>query len=785
MTSYLEKHYPGILSNDRGKLKPSEWKEFVNKKALEIEKKDGRGKVTVVFKKIGPKANEKSSGVKIVGDQPVVELECKRQETKATSETIKPPTPASNEDTKPKSEVEPISASVCKITGDEASTEMYLYPDGLPITRQLHKKMVSKSVRAPEGTSAKHDAGTANNLHGSLGSKVLEDHIKQLDFDETIIGLDFLTEYNYKGKTEPLYYCELCNCESPLRCILAHMFGLKHKTNYVKWKHPYLLEATVGKYKQIVEEKAAEIEKIDGRGTVKVVFDKISPMAIEKSSGVKRVGDQPVVELECKRQKTKATSEKTKQPMPASNEDTKPKSEVEPISSSAGIANNLQGSLGSKVLDDHIKQSDFDKTIIGLDFLTEYHYKGKTEPLYYCELCNCELPLRCILAHIFGLKHKSNYVKRKHPDLLKATGGKYKQLVKEKTAEMEKIDGRGTVKVVRDHYGIPLSERRAGTKYVLGNQLPDTEYSSFDQDQCTNMETSQSSDPRNRKPYASISSKPSGSVTSSRAVPWSDPKYSQHESSTTKCDLTGKRDFKDIRHSGEDWRDELEQTIKRSKLHGDDEREREKSKYSAIERDKWQESKCGSRYDYIKSDKSRSYRDNDHQEHDARYWAPEKYVPLRPEDIAKKDILGFLANLEVLNDTDARYVKGIMYKLSNRLLQFGQRAMQLRGSADKLSEQMKKPSLADQHSRYECRGARTLVNYSDQPARQNSAASMSLIRNNLLTPSLLNSIRGMDVNTVTSTLTRLAANNPEFEGIRISTLVTVLMETGVLGQRPN
>lgn len=28
------------------------------------------------------------------------------------------------------------------------------------------------------------------------------------------------------------------------------------------------------------------------------------------------------------------------------------------------------------------------------------------------------------------------------------------------------------------------------------------------------------------------------------AVPWSDPKYSQHESSTTKCDLTGKRDFK-------------------------------------------------------------------------------------------------------------------------------------------------------------------------------------------------------------------------------------------------
>lgn len=126
-----------------------------------------------------------------------------------------------------------------------------------------------------------------------------------------------------------------------------------------------------------------------------------------------------------------------------------------------------------------------------------------------------------------------------------------------------------------------------------------------------------------------------------------------------------------------------------------------------------------------------------------------------------------------------------MYKLSNRLLQFGQRAMQLRGSAEKLSEQMKKPSLADQHSRYECRGARTLVNYSDQPARQNSAASMSLIRNNLLTPSLLNSIRGMDVNTVTSTLTRLAANNPEFEGIRISTLVTVLMETGVLGQRPN
>ncbi|XP_078279406.1 uncharacterized protein LOC144606855 [Rhinoraja longicauda] len=618
-------------------------------------------------------------------------------------------------------------------------------------------------------------------------TRTLEDLLGKMKLNKAVLGLDYVIEYRYDQKTNSQFVCKLCHCKTELTWFLPHLLGTNHTTRYLEKHYPGSLSNERGKlksseWKRFVNKKALEIEKKSGRGKVSVVFEKIGPKANEKS-GVKRVADQPVVEPKCKWQKSKATS---------------------------AVTENLLGSLGSKALEDRVKQLNIQEIIIGLDFLTEYHYKGKTEPVYYCELCNCELNLQCILAHIFGLKHKTNYLKRKYPDVLKTDGGKLRQIVKKIAAEMEKIDGRGTVKVIRDYDGPPLREKVAATK-VLGNQLPGPEYSSFDQDQCTNVETSQSSDLRYRKPYANISSKPSSRITSSRAGSWSDPKYSQHVSSTTKCDITRKREsFKDIRHSGEDWQDEWERSIKRSKLLVDDEREREKSKYSPVESNEWQESKWGSRGDereksiyspiesnewqeskwgfrddYIKSDKSRSYRDNDHQEHAARYWAPEKYVSLRPEDIVKKEILGFLANFKVLNDADAEYVNGIMYKLSNRLLQFGQRAMQLTGSAEKLSEQMKQPSLADQHSRYDSRGAGTLVNYSDQPVRQNAAASMSSIQSDLLTPSLLNSIHGMDVNTVTSTLTRLAANNPAFEGIRISTLVTVLMEAGILSHRPN
>ncbi|XP_051872799.1 uncharacterized protein si:ch211-197h24.6 isoform X2 [Pristis pectinata] len=661
---------------------------------------------------------------------------------------------------------------------------------------------------------------TKDEFLAPMEMRTVEDHLNKMKLNKAVLGLDYVVEYRYDQKTNPQFVCKLCHCKSELTWFLPHLLGTKHMANYLEKHYPGSLnyegeKLKTSEWKEFVNKKALEIEKKDGRGKVTVVQEKIDTKGNEKSA-VKRVAEQSIVEPERKLQKSEATPEKTKtkdQPMPSPNEDlntSKPKLKEEPSSSQvrdipedetwtgmylypdglpinlpldsklvsrsvrahqgastargAAAVNDLPSSIGSKILEDHIKKYDFEEAIIGLDFLTEYHYKRKTEPLYFCELCNCQMPLQCVLAHIFGIKHKMNYVKRKHPDLLKVGIGKYKQIVKKKAAELEKIDGRGKLKVIRDYDGPSLSKKIAATKD--GSQLQDMEYSSFDQDQSTSMETSYSSDPKNRKPYASTSFKPSSRVTSSKAESWSDPKYSRCEPSTSKHVETRKRESsKDIRHSGEDWRDEWEQSIKRPKSTKEDRMEREKSKHFDRDQDRRQESKWDSGEKYKKQDESRRYQDDDHRGYDTSYQAPEKYIPSRPEDIVKKEILGFLANFKVINDTDARYVKGIMYKLSNQLLQFGQRALQLTGSADKLIEETKNPSSADEHPRFESRRAGILGNFPAQSAVQNAATSMSSIQNNLLTPSLLNSFRGMDVNTITSTLTRLAANNPAFEGL--------------------
>ncbi|XP_069784920.1 uncharacterized protein [Narcine bancroftii] len=431
----------------------------------------------------------------------------------------------------------------------------------------------------------------------------------------------------------------------------------------------------------------------------------------------------------------------------------------------AKLAGNRFSSIGSNILENYIKKSNFQEAIIGLDFLTEFHYEGKMEPLYFCKLCHCKLRLHCTLTHIFGLKHRTNYLKKRHSHLLTMYGRNWKEIVRKKIAAIEKIDGRGTVKVVRNHDEPWICKRITPTKD--GSHLPEMECKSFDQDQSTNMETSDSSD---QKLTVSTSSKSSSRETSSRAGSWSDLKY-PHCKSLSKCDKTRKRQSsQDIRHSGEEWRDEWNQYIKRSKSIKEDNAERE----NAMNSDWRLESKWN-------SPESRIYQADDYKGHDDSSRAREK----KPGNIIKKEILGLLANFKIINDTDAKYVERIMYKLSNQLLQFGQRAMQLTGSAEQFIEETKKNSRADDHSRYESQWVGILENCSAQPTKQNAGASISSMQNNYLTPSLLNSIRRMDVKTMTSTLTRLAANNPAFEGIRISTLVTVLKEAGVLGKSSN
>ncbi|XP_078093316.1 uncharacterized protein LOC144508955 isoform X2 [Mustelus asterias] len=723
------------------------------------------------------------------------------------------------------------------------------------------------------------DEGTKDEFLAPTETRTVEDHLSKMKLNKAVLGLDYVVEYRNDQNTNPQFVCKLCYCKSELTWFLPHLLGAKHMANYLEKHHPYILKYEGEKlkpseWKEFVFRKALEIEKTDGRGKVKVVLEKIDTKPNEKTA-VKRVAGKPAAEPERKVQKTEAapspaaaepehtvqnteaapstagdTAKSNEQSEPSTAQDTKEnenwtgmylypdglpitlpkeaKPQPQPVlahQEAAAVAtsaiDDLLSPIGSKFLENYIIQTDFEETIIGLDFLTEYRYVGKPEPLYYCELCTCELPIGCVLAHIFGLKHKMRYVKKRHPELLRLNAAKYKTIVKKKAAEIEETDGRGRVRVIRNFEGPALSERIAAAKIAAEeeNKLQEMqEYSSYDQDQSTNMETYHSPDTRTKRSSASTSSKPSSRTSSSRGGSRSDSRYSRRDYSTSKRDQPRKRESsKDIKRSGKEWRDEWERSIKRAKSLKQDKKEKErvKERSTRSDRDKdRRKSRSDSKDDYKRKEKPRSSKEDRSKGSDTSVQAPAKPSPAKREAIIKKEILKYLTSFKVINDTDAGYVKEVMYELSNRLLQFGQKAMKITGSAEKLIEETKS-CIPDGNPRRELHVAPNLASYpgnsgrdacmrqsveypssgtpfrsssnnpTSHPVMRNTDVTMSSIHSNILTPSLLNSIRGMDENTITRTLSRLAANNPAFEGIRISTLVTVLREAGVLSKKPN
>ncbi|XP_038653539.1 uncharacterized protein si:ch211-197h24.6 isoform X2 [Scyliorhinus canicula] len=685
MANYLKKQHPYILKYEGEKLKPSEWKEFVFRKALEIEKTDGRGKVKVVLEKNDTEMNEKTA-VKRVAEQSAAEPECKVQKS----------------ETAPSTDIEPVTVAAepeCEVEKSEAAPSTNIEP----VT----------AAAEPECEVEKSEAAPSTN-------------IKPVTADE---------KSNPKEQSQP---------------------------------------------------STAQVTKKNDKWTGMYLYPDGLPIGIP-------IKPQP-------------------RPLLA-------RQEVTASQEAAATIDDLFSPIGSKLLEDYITQLDFEETIVGLDFLVQYHYVGKTEPLYYCELCVCELPLQCVLSHIFGIKHKMRYIKKRHPELLSLSAGKYKTVVKKKAAEIEKTDGRGRVRVIRDYYGPALYQRVSAAKIASenGDQLQDMECSSYDQDQSTHTETSPPVETRTKK-YSVRSQisclKPASRTSSSRSGSRSEYKSSRRDYSTSKRDQYRKRESsKDTKRSGEDWRDEWERSIKRSKSIKQDKREkervRERSTRSDRDKDR-RKSRSDSKDDYKKRDKPRSSKDDHHKGSNTSVRTSAKPDPAKREAIIKKEIIKYLTSFKVINDTDAGYVKEVMYELSNRLLQFGQKALKITGSAEKLIQETKSCIPAD-NPRRELHMATNLGSYpgntgrnksmqqpveypsssigssisnlTSRPVIRNTGVTMSSIHSNLLTPSLLNSIRGMDEGTITSTLSRLAANNPAFEGIRISTLVTVLREAGVLSKK--
>ncbi|TRY84596.1 hypothetical protein DNTS_001331 [Danionella cerebrum] len=117
---------------------------------------------------------------------------------------------------------------------------------------------------------------------------------------ETIIGLQYVWEYRSPSKSVPPHYmCKLCNVQQLQNEITPHIVGWKHAFRYMKQHHsdkvPYEEEAVSrdAVIRKEVKAAAAEIEKTEGRGQIKVVVKE--PADLEIFKGMKSAHPNPVL----------------------------------------------------------------------------------------------------------------------------------------------------------------------------------------------------------------------------------------------------------------------------------------------------------------------------------------------------------------------------------------------------------------------------------------------------------------------------------------------------------
>ncbi|KAM4600818.1 uncharacterized protein ACJ7VT_020702 isoform 1-T2 [Polymixia lowei] len=93
--------------------------------------------------------------------------------------------------------------------------------------------------------------------------------------------------------------------------------------------------------------------------------------------------------------------------------------------------------------------------VIGLQYIWEYRSPSKSVPPHYqCKLCNVSRLQHDMLAHVKGWKHSFRYIKRAHASKVTCEEEEAvkdpveRKKIKEVTAEVEKAEGRGQLKVI-------------------------------------------------------------------------------------------------------------------------------------------------------------------------------------------------------------------------------------------------------------------------------------------------------------------------------------------------
>nr|XP_057940475.1 uncharacterized protein si:ch211-197h24.6 isoform X2 [Doryrhamphus excisus] len=158
----------------------------------------------------------------------------------------------------------------------ESGASVCHFKNGNPNTTAQFKQKKGKNPKGKQFLQQADDIvyakGASFQTVPSLG-KVLNKII------EPMLGLQYVWEYRSPSKTVPPHYlCKICSVSRLLQDMVAHVKSWRHNLRYLKKEYPNkvtseeeecLKDATL---KKKVKDITAEVEKMDGRGQIKVVM---------------------------------------------------------------------------------------------------------------------------------------------------------------------------------------------------------------------------------------------------------------------------------------------------------------------------------------------------------------------------------------------------------------------------------------------------------------------------------------------------------------------------------
>lgn len=529
------------------------------------------------------------------------------------------------------------------------------------------------------------------------------------------------------------------------------------------------------------------------------------------------------------------------------------------------LTNDVRLLHGSSALEKHLRDADIQDPIIGLNDVIEYQSEVSPDPMFFCQLCKCHGEFSLFVSHIFGLKHRMTYISKMHPDILQRDGPKLKYpewnaFVKEKAGDIEKIDGRGKVKVVLDE----MPSGNTSTKRASDTHAPfDADFSPRE-----NYRSSFHGDMEN-----------SYDARKRRQDGQSENKFSRHENFGTSYGSHLNRGHSNSYESRGPYSQDC-----RSSADVSQDSWRKDAKSEVPDMDWSSENTRNFDDESRRRDLKRDFPKNDSETSTVDHrWMRNEYETDRMEATTfarlNEELFKYLLDFEIFNDSDASFVLKIIQSLMDRLMEYRQKTNTIEEKRPPLHEEIRRPTgipdrgirrpsgimdgdrrppsgitdgerrspsgimdeglrrpfgimddgirkpygATDYRSGYESRsvakesrqrfprytgnsagygpkykggvtwkkavGLQFKANRKNKifppnrkyirPAPCDTGMTKSKGSPNL-TPHQHKDIRGMDINQATKTLTKLSKINPSLKGLKVSSLVDVLVEAGML-----